>query len=263
MKIAEIQFTPWGRIYDFNSGESVVGVDDFVIVKTDLGVEMGRVVGMKEMNEKELAEAKLEIKPIFRKANTADLVKLKEKDSQKKEAISVCKKIIKKYNLPIKLIDAHFSFDGGRVTFAFVADGRVDFRELVKDLTKTFQKSIRLQQLGIRDEAKISGDIGSCGRNLCCQKFKKDLGSITSDLADLQQIAHRGSDRLTGACGRLMCCLAYEQKNYEEAVKKLPPIGTVVRTEHGRGKVIGWHTLKQSVVVKLDEGTVIEVPIKK
>jgi cell fate regulator YaaT (PSP1 superfamily) len=263
MKVVEVQFTPWGRIYDFDAGEAALGVDDFVVVKTELGVEMGKVVGKKELGEKDLAEAKLEIKPIFRKANTADLAKFKEKDGQKKEALSFCKKLIKKYNLPIKLIDAHFSFDGGRITFAFVADGRVDFRELVKDLTKTFQKSIRLQQLGIRDEAKISGDIGSCGRNLCCQKFKKDLGSITSDLADLQQIAHRGSDRLTGACGRLMCCLAYEQKNYEEAVKKLPAIGTVVRTEHGRGKVVGWHVLKQSVVVKLDEGRVVEVPIKK
>lgn len=263
MKVVEIQFTPWGRIYDFDSGESNSEVNDFVIVKTELGVEMGKVVGIKELDEKEISEAKIEIKPIFRKANTADTIKFKEKEGQKKEAMAACKQVIKKYNLPIKLIDVHFSFDGGRVTFAFVADGRVDFRELVKDLTKTFQKSIRLQQLGIRDEAKISGDIGACGRHLCCQKFKKDLGNITSDLADLQQIAHRGSDRLTGVCGRLMCCLAYEQKNYEEAAKKLPAIGTVVRTDHGRGKVVGWHTLKQSVVVKLDEGTIVEVPIKK
>lgn len=263
MRVVEVQFTPWGRIYDFDAGELSFLVGDFVVVKTDLGVEMGKVVGTKELGVKELEAAKLEIKPIFRKANTADTIKFKEKEIQKKEALSVCKQLIKKYNLPIKLIDAHFSFDGGRLTFAFVSDGRVDFRELVKDLTKTFQKSIRLQQLGIRDEAKISGDVGACGRNLCCQKFKKDLGNISSDLADLQQIAHRGSDRLTGVCGRLMCCLAYEQKNYEEAAKKLPPVGTKVRTDHGRGEVIGWHILKQSVIVKLEEGTIIEVPIKK
>lgn len=263
MRIVEVQFTPWGRIYDFDAGEYTIPVGDFVIVKTELGVEMGKVVGAKEVDAKEIEAAKIEIKPIFRKANTADTIKFREKEEQKKEALAVCKKLVKKYNLPIKLIDAHFSFDGGRLTFAFVADGRVDFRELVRDLTKTFQKSIRLQQLGIRDEAKIAGDVGACGRNLCCQKFKKDLGNISSDLADLQQISHRGSDRLTGVCGRLMCCLAYEQKNYEESVKKLPPVGTVVRTDHGRGKVIGWHILKQSVDVKLDEGTIIEVPIKK
>jgi cell fate regulator YaaT (PSP1 superfamily) len=263
MKVVEIQFTPWGRIYDFDAGESALQVGDFVVVKTDLGVEMGKVVGVKEFDAKEIEAAKLEIKPIFRKANTADTIKFKEKEIQKKDALVVCKQLVKKYNLPIKLIDAHFSFDGGRVTFAFVADGRVDFRDLVRDLTKTFQKSIRLQQLGIRDEAKISGDVGACGRHLCCQKFLKDLGNISSELADLQQIAHRGSDRLTGVCGRLMCCLAYEQKTYEEAVKKLPPVGTNVRTDRGRGKVIGWHTLKQSVDVRLEEGTIIEVPIKK
>ena len=263
MKIVEIQFTPWGRIYDFDAGDSALGTGDFVVVKTDLGVEIGKVVGTKDLEAKEIETAKLKIKPIFRKASTADMIKLKEKDGQKKEALTVCKKLVRKYALPIKLIDAHFSFDGGRLTFAFVADGRVDFRDLVKDLTKFFQKSIRLQQLGIRDEAKISGDVGACGRNLCCQKFKKDLGNISSDLADLQQISHRGSDRLTGICGRLMCCLAYEQKNYEEAAKKLPPIGTAVRTDRGRGKVIGWHTLKQSVDVRLEEGTIIEVPIKK
>lgn len=263
MKIVEVQFTPWGRVYDFDAGEANLSASDFVVVKTDLGVEMGKIVGTKEIDAKEVEAAKLEIKPIFRKANTADLAKLKEKEEQKGEALKVCKQLVKKYNLPIKLIDAHFSFDGGRLTFAFVADGRVDFRDLVKDLTKVFQKSIRLQQLGIRDEAKISGDVGACGRHLCCQKFLRDLGNISSDLADLQQIAHRGSDRLTGVCGRLMCCLAYEQENYEEAAKKLPAIGTNVRTDRGRGKVIGWHTLKQSVVVKLDEGTIIEVPIKK
>jgi cell fate regulator YaaT (PSP1 superfamily) len=263
MKIVEIQFTPWGRIYDFDAGETKVDVNDFVIVKTDLGTEMGKVVGAKEVNEEDLEKAKLEIKPIFRKATTSDMQKFREKEGQKKEALQTCKQLIKKHNLPMKLIDAHFSFDGGRVTFAFVADGRVDFRELVGDLTKIFQKSIRLQQLGIRDEAKISGDIGVCGRHLCCKKFLKDLGNITSDLADLQQVAHRGSERLAGVCGRLMCCLAYEQKDYEERAQKLPAIGTAVRTDHGRGKIIGWHVLKGSVDVELEEGRRIEVEIKK
>jgi len=263
MHIVEVQFTPWGRIYDFDAGETKVEVDDFVIVKTDLGTEIGKVVGVKEADRNESADVKIEIKPIFRRATTADMLKLKEKEGQKGEALSLCKKLIKKYNLSIKLIDVHFSFDGGRITFAFVADGRVDFRELAKDLTKYFQKSIRLQQLGIRDEAKISGDIGICGRHLCCQKFLKDLGNITSDLADLQQVAHRGSDRLAGVCGRLMCCLAYEQKDYEELAKKLPAVGTVVRTDHGKGKVIGWHILKQSVDVRLEEGSIVEITIKK
>ena len=264
MKIVEVQFVPWGKIYDFDAQESPVEVNDFVIVKTDLGTEIGKIINIKDAKTEEAnQEKKEEIKPIFRKANASDLEKVEERAAQKDEALKQFKDLAKKYNLPIKLVDVHFAFDGSRITFAFVADGRVDFRELVRELTKAFQKSIRLQQLGIRDEAKISGDVGCCGKGLCCKNHLKDLGNITSDLASLQQISHRGSDRLTGICGRLMCCLAYEQKNYEELSQKLPPIGTVVRTKSGRGKIVGWHVLKQSVTVELDKGGVIEVQIKK
>jgi len=261
MKVVEIQFTPWGKSYDFNGEDSALKANDFVIVKTELGTELGKVISTREINDNDPTVA--EIKPIFRKANSSDLLKIKERGGQKKEALKLCKDLVKKYHLPIKLVDVHFAFDGSRITFAFVADGRVDFRDLVRDLTKAFQKSIRMQQLGIRDEAKVTGDLGGCGRGLCCKKVLKDLGNISSDLASLQQISHRGSDRLAGACGRLMCCLAYEQKNYEELAGKLPAIGTVVKTKNGRGKIVGWHTLKQSVMVQLDEGGVIEVEIKK
>jgi cell fate regulator YaaT (PSP1 superfamily) len=261
MKVIEIQFTPWGKIYDFLGGDCVLNINDSVIVKTELGTELGKITGIKKIEDGDPALE--EIKPIFRKANSSDYLKIKERNSQKKEVLNLCKKLVKKYDLPIKLVDAHFAFDGSRITFAFVADGRVDFRDLVKELTKIFQKSIRLQQLGIRDEAKISGDVGCCGRGLCCKKVLKDLGNISSDLASLQQISHRGSDRLTGICGRLMCCLAYEQKTYEDLSKNLPAVGTIVKTKSGKGKIIGWHTLKQSVMVELDEGGVIEVEIKK
>lgn len=261
MKVVEVQFTPWGKFYDFNGEDSALRANDFVVVKTDLGTEIGKIINVREINNGDPSAA--EIKPIFRKANSSDLLKVKERGSQKKEALKLCKDLIKKYKLPIKLVDVHFAFDGSRLTFAFVADGRIDFRDLVSDLTKNFQKSIRLQQLGIRDEAKATGDIGGCGRGLCCKNVLKDLGNISSDLAALQQISHRGSDRLTGICGRLMCCLAYEQKTYEEIAEKLPPIGTAVKTKNGRGKIVGWHTLKQTVMVQLDEGGVIEVEIKK
>jgi cell fate regulator YaaT (PSP1 superfamily) len=165
----------------------------------------------------------------------------------------------------MKVVDAHFSFDGGRLIFPFIADGRVDFRQLVKDLTHHFQKSIRLQQIGIRDEAKITGDFGSCGRQLCCKTHLKSLVSITSELAEVQQIAHRGSERLSGQCGRLRCCLAYEGKNYEELASNLPAIGSTIKTPQGKGEVIGWHTLKQTVDVALngDRNNVIEFSLKK
>ena len=261
MRVVEVQFTPWGKSYDFDASRSELKIGDFVIVRTDLGTEMGKVISMKEREKKE--ESGKEIKPILRKATVSDIEKAKEKEKQKDDVLKVCRGLAKKYSLPVKLIDVHFSFDGGRITFAFIADGRVDFRDLVKDLTRHFQKSIRLQQLGIRDEAKIFGEVGMCGRGLCCKKFLKSLGNITSDLAELQQVDHRGSDRLSGVCGRLICCLEYERNFYEEMAKKLPAIGSAVSTKHGKGKVVGRHALRQSVDVELEEGTTVEITINK
>lgn len=263
MKVIEVQFNPWDKVYHFDPKESDYQAGDLVVVKTELGLEVGKVLGQKEMTQKELAVFS-ELKPILRRANSEDLEKLKEKEGHKKEAIESCKRLIKKHNLPMKLIDVHFSFDGGRVTFAFIAEGRVDFRELVKDLTRKFQKSIRLQQLGVRDAAKFEGDVGGCGRNLCCQRFLKELGNITSNLAEDQQVAHRGPERLSGMCGRLMCCLDYEESTYKKLIANLPAIGSQIKTPRGRGRVVGWHTLKQTVDIVLEgeEKTVVEIPVK-
>ena len=152
----------------------------------------------------------------------------------------------------LKLVGVNFSFDNSRVTFAFSAEGRVDFRELVKELTYHFNKSIRLNQIGTRDEAKTMGDCGPCGKSLCCKKFIKDFSSITSEMAETQQVVHRGSSRISGICGRLMCCLAYEQQGYEEMCKKLPAVGTRVNVDGKRGVIVGHHVLKQSVDVEFD-----------
>ena len=158
----------------------------------------------------------------------------------------------------MKLVDCGFSFDDTRLTFAFTSDTRVDFRELVKDLTRQFQKKIRLQQIGIRDTLKQVGGIGPCGRNLCCHRFLDDLGNISTDLARDQQIEQRGSDRLSGTCGRLKCCLAYEAEGYKDTAQKFPPVGTMIKTSQGKGKVINWNILKHSVDVRIDDETVIE-----
>jgi len=268
--IIEVQFAPWDKIYNFGfkEGEAALKIsdfkiDDYVIVETKLGIEIGKIIGIKEMDAKEI-ETFGELKPILRKATPEDLDKVIRKNKEKEAALEYCKKMIEKHSLPMKLVDVHLSFDGGRITFAFIADGRIDFRELVKDLTRHFQKSIRLQQLGIRDEAKARGDVGVCGRELCCRKFLKELKSVTSEFADVQQIAHRGSEKLAGVCGRLKCCLAYEKDVYEELAKGLPAIGTVINMPQGKGEVIGWHTLKRTVDVRLEDGeTVIEVPVGK
>jgi cell fate regulator YaaT (PSP1 superfamily) len=261
MKVVQIQFTPWDRVYDFDANDFNVEVGDQVVAKTEVGTDIGKVVGV--IKDYERLEDDPEIKPILRKVTTEDLNKAAEFESQKEKVMEYCKKAAERHKLEMKIVDAHFSLDGGRLTFAFIADGRVDFRQLVKDLTHYFQKSIRLHQLGIRDEARMTGDFGPCGRRLCCQTHLQELVSITSEMADLQQIAHRGSDRLSGMCGRLRCCLAFEKEEYEKLAANLPPIGSTVKTKQGKGEVVGRHILKQTVDVALDgdRSNIIEVSV--
>jgi cell fate regulator YaaT (PSP1 superfamily) len=263
MNIAEVQFHPWDKVYNFSFKDIELVIGDYVIVETKLGREMGRIVGFLKMTEEAAAALPEPLKEVTRKASKEDLEHVLEMKKSRTKYFNECHSLIKKHRLPIKLVDVHFSFDDSRVTFAFIAEGRVDFRELLKDLNKSYKKNIRLQQIGIRDEIKISGDIGCCGRNLCCQSFYKDLGNITSDLAELQQVSHRGAERLSGVCGRLKCCLSYEKELYNELADKLPMIGEKLKTAHGRGSVIGWHVLRQSVDVLLDDKeTIIEETIK-
>jgi len=263
-QLAQVQIAFWDKVYKSPLEGQILALGDEVVIKTEWGLEIGKVIGLQLAAEGDLEKLGDSLAPLQRPATTEDHQNAVELNKQKAAALDYCKKGVERYNLPMKVIDAHFSFDGSRLIFPFIADGRVDFRQLVKDLTHHFQKSIRLQQIGIRDEAKICGDVGSCGRTLCCKTHLKELVSITSDFADVQQVAHRGSERLSGQCGRLRCCLAFEKDVYEQLGKNLPPPGTHVRTSQGRGKVIGWHTLKQSVDVLLegDEKNIIEVPIK-
>lgn len=263
-QIVQIQINFWDKIYESKDNGFQLAFGDQVILRTEWGVEVGKIINLRQTNDEVLGDDREELNLIIRKATTEDLEILAELEKQRTVALEYCKKAVDRYGLPMKVIDAHFSFDGSRLVFPFVADGRVDFRQLVKDLTHHFQKSIRLQQIGIRDEAKISGDFGSCGRKLCCKTHLKELTSVTSDFADIQQISHRGSERLSGLCGRLRCCLAFEKEFYEKLAKNLPPIGSIIKTPQGKGEVIGWNTLKQTVNVALenDKGTIIEVPIK-
>ncbi|MCK5320198.1 stage 0 sporulation protein [Candidatus Parcubacteria bacterium] len=262
MKITKVKFIDWDKEYNFSLNNLKLKEGDKVVVKTELGFELGGVVGFADLDDsKYILEGeehesdkngkqtkKNIVKPILRKATLSDLNKMVS-FNEKKEALEFCRKTKDKHDLPMKFIDVHYSFDGSRVTFSFIADGRVDFRELVKDLTRHFGKTIRLQQIGIRDEAKIMGDVGHCGQRLCCRGHLKNLESITSEMADIQGCAHRGSDRISGVCGRLMCCLAYEQRGYEELAKNLPPIGTKVNVDGKRGVVVGHNPLKQAVKV--------------
>jgi cell fate regulator YaaT (PSP1 superfamily) len=266
MIYAQVQFAPWDKIYNFSLGKSEAIVGNFVIVETELGLELGRLVSLVE--EIDPKDDKRELKSIIRKAEYDDLAKLPSPE-KKEESLEFCREMIKKHELPMKLVDMHSSFEGNRINFAFISDGRVDFRELVKDLAAHFGVNIRLTQIGTRDEAKITGDCGPCGRGLCCRGFLTEFSSITSEMAEAQQVVHRGSERISGMCGRLMCCLSYEYEGYKEMAGKLPPLGTKVNVDGTRGVIVGHHILKQTVDVKLnpekdgERDIIIEVDINR
>ncbi len=268
MQIIEVQFTPWDQSYYFkpetHEGQPLdLQKNDQVVVETILGTDLGKVVGSGELN-KPLDDSR-EIKPVVRKATPEDQLKFLEINKDKEKLLKDCHELIKKYQLPMKLIDVHQSFDEMRLTFAFIADSRVDFRELLKDLIRRHKKSIRLQQLGVRDEAKVDGDLGPCGRQLCCKSHLKELGNVSTEMAKNQQVAHRGSDRLSGCCGRLKCCLRFEDPVYNELSKNFPEIGSKFKTKQGSGVVVDWHTLKGTVGVNLgteSEPNVVEIVVR-
>lgn len=263
-----VEINPWEKIPAKYADENIK-LGDFVVIETEFGEESGRVVEMREVKDEEGAKIDTVIR---RPMSDGDYNKVADLAADKEQVLADCREIVKSSGLDMKIVEGHFSFDGQRLSFAFIADGRIDFRELVKDLGRHFQKVIRLHQLGVRDEAKLVGDIGCCGINQCCKGHLKKLGNVTSEFAEDQQIVHRGAERLSGICGRLKCCLAYEEDHYQELIKKLPPVGTRVKTEHGRGVICGWHVLKCSVDVKLDRKpggreddrpVIVEVVIKK
>jgi len=260
LKIVKIKFAVWDKDYDFSDNGLNLKVGDHVIVETELGKDLGIVTELvqdkynQDLNKKEDSENNedskdRDIKEVLRLANSDDYDKLPSKEDKSK-ALKYCKERIVKHKLPMKLVDVHFSLTGKRLNFAFISEGRVDFRDLVRDLTSHFNGNIRLTQIGSRDEAKVSGDFGPCGMPLCCKRFMNEFSSITSDMAECQQVVHRGSDRLSGMCNRLMCCLAYEQDCYKSLSKKMPAIGTKVTVDGKRGTIIGQHILKQSVDVE-------------
>lgn len=264
MTIVEVQFASWDKVYSFNNEAALdLRVGSIVMVETELGLELGRVVALKDSEKADKA-----LKPVLRLANYEDVDNIPSED-RKAEILDYCKQAITRLSLPMKLIDVHIACSGKRMTFAFIADGRVDFRELVKDLTGRFNCNIRLNQIGIRDEARASGDCGPCGQHLCCRSFLKDFFSVTSDMAEAQQVVHRGSERISGMCGRLMCCLSYEHEGYCDLAGNLPSLGAKVNVDGKRGIVVGHHVLKQSVDVQFppekpgERSLVVEVDLNR
>lgn len=228
-------------------------VGEKVIIEGEFGNDLGivKICGI------ETEDAP--VRPISRKATARDIEAYEKNQEKKEEILRICREEIKKINLAMKLTDAVISLDGGNVAVVFSADERVDFRELVKNLTKILHRSIRMHQIGSRDEARRWGGCGVCGRELCCIKILKTLPSISIETARVQQIAHRGSERISGQCGRLLCCLSFEAQQYQELIKGMPEIGSQISTKEGKGTVIELNVLVQEVKVKLENGKFISV----
>lgn len=252
IKVVGVRFKPVGKIYYFEPGEEEVLAGDGVIVETSRGTEFGYVViPVREINEEEFT---IPLKKIIRKATKEDEVTLSENKAKEKEAFGICLEKIKANKLEMNLVDVEYTFDRSKVLFYFTADGRIDFRQLVKDLATVFRTRIELRQIGVRDEAKMLGSIGICGRELCCSKFLEDFQPVSIKMAKEQSLSLNPT-KISGSCGRLMCCLKYEQEAYEHLNSGLPGVGAFVKTPSGNGTVVSTSVLKQLVRVKLEKNS--------
>lgn len=249
VNVVGVRFRTAGKIYYFDPCDISFKKGDMVIVETARGVECGEVVVPNHEVPDDDVVAPL--KNVIRKADEEDIKHVQENREKEKEAFSICLEKIKKHGLEMKLIDVEYTFDNNKILFYFTADGRVDFRELVKDLASVFRTRIELRQIGVRDEAKMMGAIGACGRTLCCSTHLAEFHPVSIKMAKEQSLSLNPT-KISGTCGRLMCCLKYEQDTYEYLLKKTPKVDAVVQTPQGQGTVVQINLLKEKVKVKLD-----------
>ena len=257
IKVVGIRFRTAGKIYFFDPGKFTVKKGDHVIVETARGIEFGTAVSdAKEVEEDKVIQP---LKPVLRIANQRDVEQEAANKEKEKEAYKVCLEKIRKHGLEMKLIDAEYTFDNNKVLFYFTADGRIDFRELVKDLAAVFKTRIELRQIGVRDETKIVGGIGICGRPLCCHTHLSDFIPVSIKMAKEQNLSLNPT-KISGVCGRLMCCLKHEEETYEELNRKLPGVGDFVTTDDGfKGEVQSVNVLRQLVKVVIENGDEKEI----
>lgn len=256
-KIVGIRFRTAGKVYYFDPLQFEIKKGDHVIVETARGIEYGTAVG----NIRELDEEKINqpLKPVIRIATERDDKQQADNKRKEKEAFQICLEKIKKHNLEMKLIDTEYTFDNNKILFYFTADGRIDFRELVKDLASVFKTRIELRQIGVRDETKILGGMGICGRALCCHTFLSEFAPVSIKMAKEQNLSLNPT-KISGVCGRLMCCLKNEEETYEELNRRLPNVGDYVTTDDGyKGEVHSVNVLRQLVKVVVDTGDEKEI----
>ncbi|HOM02506.1 MAG TPA: stage 0 sporulation family protein [Acetivibrio sp.] len=260
VKVVGVRFKRAGKIYYFDPGDLEINLNENVIVETARGIEFGQVVVPNtEVGEEEIVAP---LKKVIRVATEEDKEHHEDNVRREKEAFDICLQKISNHNLEMKLIDVEYTFDNNKILFYFTADGRVDFRELVKDLASVFRTRIELRQIGVRDEAKMMGGLGVCGRVLCCNSFLGEFQPVSIKMAKEQGLSLNPT-KISGACGRLMCCLKYEQEAYEEIISRVPKEGAIVETPEGQGVVMSVSLLKELVKVKLDRDNETDLKVYK
>lgn len=258
LMVVGVRFKKAGKVYYFDPGNLNIELNSNVIVETARGLEFGQVViASRPVREEEINSP---LKNVIRVAAKEDKKHAEENVKKAKEAYDVCLQKIKEHKLEMKLIEVEYTFDNNKVLFYFTAEGRVDFRELVKDLAAVFKTRIELRQIGVRDEAKMMGGIGVCGRVLCCKSFLGEFQPVSIKMAKEQTLSLNPA-KISGTCGRLMCCLKYEQEVYESIINRVPKAGAVVETPEGQGVVMEINLLKELVKVKLDKGNETDLKI--
>lgn len=259
-EVVQIRLGEATKISYFSTNSLKLAIGNFVIVEQDRGLEYGQVVSEPEMVLDDKVEKPL--RKVIRTAMPGDMHQIDRNRKRIKDIIATCEQKIKEHKLDMKLIEAEYSFDRSKITFYFTAEGRIDFRGLVKDLAKQFKARIELKQIGVRDEAKLLGGFGPCGRGLCCTRFLRNFEPVTIKMAKEQNLPLNPT-KISGLCGRLMCCLGYEYETYKQLMKGLPREGNTVKTKQGKGKVVSVNAIKRTATVELEDGKQTEISYEK
>jgi cell fate regulator YaaT (PSP1 superfamily) len=255
--IIGVRFNPAGKVYFFDpTGFEEIRVGEYVIVETARGEEVGKVVvSPRQVSGEDVVRR---LKAVVRRASAVDLTQMKYYQYRERDALVRCQEKVQEHGLPMKIVRAEYNYDGSRLLFFFAAEKRIDFRKLVQDLARSFRARIELRQIGVRDEAKLLGGVGRCGRELCCSTWLTEFDPVSIKMAKLQDLPLSPMD-ISGVCGRLLCCLAYESDYYAEVKDKLPRVGKVINTPHGQGKVVEINVVKEAIQVELESQVTIEV----
>ena len=248
-EVIGVRFKEGGKVYYFDPDRNKLRIGDIVIVETSRGIECGTVaIANKQVADDEIVHP---LKKLIRKATKEDRRRLEENKRKEKEALKICEHKVAEHGLEMKLVDVEYTFDNSKILFYFTADGRVDFRALVKDLASVFRTRIELRQIGVRDESKMLGGLGVCGRPFCCSSFLGEFHPVSIKMAKEQGLS-LSPTKISGTCGRLMCCLKYEQEAYTDLIKRTPKVGAIVKTPLGKGLVVETNLLARTLKVKMD-----------